>query len=1168
MLGRRSVNLELISLDPELERTIRRARQAQVEMGDNQRNPRVEEHEEHQDAREGNGEQRRAYDVDFTTSLRELFAPTAVSSHSCIVLPPTNATHYDLKPHVIQMLPFFYGLDHENPYSHVKKFKNICATTKFQNFSEESAHLKLFPFSLHDRATEWLDSLAPGSITSWEELLKQFYNKFFPMSRVNEARKGISSFTQDEDEKFSECWARFKDLLMKCPPHGYEKWRLVQFFYQGLSQPNRSMIELMNGGAFLNLTGDLAYKALEKIADNSQHWDFTSCQDKSARTLKKGGILESKGETELAQRMDAIVKRLDALSIGKSVNAANTFPVESCFVCASPMHHAQNCPSMTVFTKMEQVNAFNNFQKPSSGPYSKTYNPGWRNHPNFSWKQNQPTTNQGGVPHAQNHYPPGFSAPYQNHGCTVPPASSSSYQAPASSTQSLEETMKEFMKITGQSISDVRHATMVNTQAIAKIETQIGQIASHLGEREKEKFPSQPMPNPKALTIENSSNSAHGHEQVKSIVTLRSGRQVDNKVGQEEEDHVEPQGKESGGDKGEEAEPSRAIPTVEEPQRSFVPKAPFPKRLRAPKKNAQFAEILEVFKQVQINIPFLDAIQQVPSYAKFLKDLVTVKRKNNVPKKAFLTEQVSSILQCKLPIKNKDPGCPTISCRIGTNQIERALLDLGASVNLLPYSVYLQLGLGELKPTSMILQLADRSEKRPRGIIEDVLIKVDKFYFPVDFIVIDTEPVHNVGSQIPVILGRPFLATANALINCRTGVMKISFGNMTVELNIFDINKQPLDYDEVHPLCLIEEITDEVENEFSLEDPEVECFTQDENDLDLDRLLGQNDVLYEASLEDPEIECFAPSGGDFDIGELLQQTGTMHEPSIEDPEIECFAQHREDMDFEGLLKPVKGVGEPSLEDTMLESFAQLGYNVDFDELVEQAKAILDPCPESQAECGEITELPFPTPYSSAVELPELISGSKWVGPIHVWPRWPSVTMGRKKNNELFQTCVQRGWPGCIHNSKLKAIIRKDHFPPPFIDPLVARSAEYSYYCVSDGYSCYNHVTLDPGKQENTTLTSAFGVFAGCHMPSESCNTPAIESLAEDYKLSAYGRQPIVPFSFCCHFDLVFLFCLCCYCVFQEICLPFKFGGVFSYITPNLRRPSSILSKHIGDNVSF
>jgi hypothetical protein len=213
----------------------------------------------------GNGENRRAYELDFTMSLRELFAPTAVNSPSCIVLAPTSATHYDLKPHVIQMLPSFYDLDHENPYSHVKKFRSIIATTKFQNFSEESVNLRLFPFSLHDRATKWLDSLAPGSITSWQELLKQFYHRFFPMSRVNEARKEISSFTQDEDEKFFECWARFKDLLMKCLPHGYEKWHLVQFFYQGLSQPNCSM----NGGAFLNLTGDLAYKALEKIAANS-----------------------------------------------------------------------------------------------------------------------------------------------------------------------------------------------------------------------------------------------------------------------------------------------------------------------------------------------------------------------------------------------------------------------------------------------------------------------------------------------------------------------------------------------------------------------------------------------------------------------------------------------------------------------------------------------------------------------------------------------------------------------------------------------------------------------------------------------------------------------------------------------------------------------------------
>ncbi|KAH9698193.1 hypothetical protein KPL71_023923 [Citrus sinensis] len=112
---------------------------------------------------------------------------------------------------------------------------------------------------------------------------------------------------------------------------------------------------------------------------------------------------------------------------------------------------------------------------------------------------------------------------------------------------------------------------------------------------------------------------------------------------------------------------------------------------------------------------------------------------------------------------------------------------IGASVNLLPYSVFMKLGLGKLHPTPVVLQLTDRSTKIPRGIVEDVLIQVDKFYFPVDFIVIDTQPIQDSRKHIPIILGRPFLATADAHIQCRTGNMQLSFGNMTMELNIFNI---------------------------------------------------------------------------------------------------------------------------------------------------------------------------------------------------------------------------------------------------------------------------------------------------------------------------------------------------------------------------------------------
>jgi hypothetical protein len=167
--------------------------------------------------------------------------------------------------------------------------------------------------------------------------------------------------------------------------------------------------------------------------------------------------------------------------------------------------------------------------------------------------------------------------------------------------------------------------------------------------------------------------------------------------------------------------------------------------------------MMEVFKQVKINLPLLDAIKQVPAYAKFLKDLCTQKRKsiNHIPKKVLLTEYVSSLIQRNTPPKFKDPESPTISCIIRHSEIDKALLDLGAGVNLLPYSVYQQLGLGELKPTTVILQLADRSIKKPRGVIEDVIIKVYKFFFPMDFIVLDTELVPNPEKLIPVILGRP-----------------------------------------------------------------------------------------------------------------------------------------------------------------------------------------------------------------------------------------------------------------------------------------------------------------------------------------------------------------------------------------------------------------------------
>ena len=197
--------------------------------------------------------------------------------------------------------------------------------------------------------------------------------------------------------------------------------------------------------------------------------------------------------------------------------------------------------------------------------------------------------------------------------------------------------------------------------------------------------------------------------EVKAVITLRSGRELRPVV----------------------PDPAKKAPTMVEPLEEEQPKgeevkhsvpSPFPQALRKRKKSVNQTEILEVLRHVKVNIPLLDMIKQVPTYAKFLKDLCTVKRGLNVNKKAFLTEQVSAIIECKTLVKYKDPGCPTISVNIGSTCVEKALLGLGASVNLLPFSMYKHLGLGELKPTTITLSLADRSIKIPKGTVEDVLI--------------------------------------------------------------------------------------------------------------------------------------------------------------------------------------------------------------------------------------------------------------------------------------------------------------------------------------------------------------------------------------------------------------------------------------------------------------
>ncbi|KAK9001974.1 hypothetical protein V6N11_024667 [Hibiscus sabdariffa] len=229
---------------------------------------------------------------------------------------------------------------------------------------------------------------------------------------------------------------------------------------------------------------------------------------------------------------------------------------------------------------------------------------------------------------------------------------------------------------------------------------------------------------------------------------------------QTSEDHFDPHNTTTGESS---AESSHAKSDKPEEIRS---PPPFPQRLKKQKQDYQFKKFLDILKQVHINLPLVEALQQMPNYAKFLKDMVTRKKRIEEFETAAATETCLALMHNKVPAKKTDPGSFTIGsftieCFIGYNYPTKALCDHGASINLMHKSVFQRLGIGEAKPTTVMLQLADHSYVQPEGKIEDILVKVDKFIFPVDFLILDCEA----DEYIPIILGRPFFSTSRAVID-------------------------------------------------------------------------------------------------------------------------------------------------------------------------------------------------------------------------------------------------------------------------------------------------------------------------------------------------------------------------------------------------------------------
>ena len=204
----------------------------------------------------------------------------------------------------------------------------------------------------------------------------------------------------------------------------------------------------------------------------------------------------------------------------------------------------------------------------------------------------------------------------------------------------------------------------------------------------------------------------------------------------------------------------------------YIPKLPYPERQQRNKQDQKFQDFLNIFRKLTVNIPFAKALEQMLIYAKFMKQILSKKRRLEEFETVALNEKCSAILQKKLPTKLKDPGRFIIPCAIGSSFSCNALCDLGASINLMPLSIYKKLRLGDVQPTTVKLQLADGTYIFPKGEIENILVKVDKFIFLTDFVILEMEEDKNV----PIIMGRPFLATERTLIDvaARDSIMRVN----------------------------------------------------------------------------------------------------------------------------------------------------------------------------------------------------------------------------------------------------------------------------------------------------------------------------------------------------------------------------------------------------------
>ncbi|XP_061358008.1 uncharacterized protein LOC133302269 [Gastrolobium bilobum] len=587
-------------------------------------------------------------------TLKQLATPNVDNEQPLCIRYTNPVVPFELKSGLIHLLPKFHGLAGENPHKHLKEFHIVCSTKKPTGVDEEQIKLRAFPFSLDSGAKDWLYYLPPSSIVSWNDMAKLFLEKFFPSSRATSIRKEISGIRQANGENMHEYWERFKRLCSSCPHHQIPDNLLLVYFYEGLLPMDRNLLDAASGGVLSNKTPNEAKELIAEIVANAQQFGtrasgsavFQVQTSPMQNPIVAAAGASSTDNQRIENRLDELTSMVRQLAVTQTVQPSAQQTNNLCGICCDPSHPTDACPSLHDSGSQVDQSVAAVFPENPQHQHQQQNNP-FSNTYNPGWK-NHPNLiwnqNQQNVPYQSQQ-----NLPFQQRQQFVPPQQRQNFQqfAPQQPMQQQPPVQQQNQQASGSSL------------------------------------PSQTVPNPK------------GTDNV-SAISLRSGKQL-------EEPNQSAVKSSQGGDTG-----SRKQNT--DTSDVHIP-LPFPQRATQSKKQAakaQDKEILDTFRKVEVNIPLLDAIQQIPRYAKFLKELCTNKRRLKGD------ERVSS------------------------------------------------LGLGPLRATGIVVQLANRSSVHPSGVVEDILVRVNNMIFPADFYVLGME------GEIPsstIILGRPFMKTARTKID-------------------------------------------------------------------------------------------------------------------------------------------------------------------------------------------------------------------------------------------------------------------------------------------------------------------------------------------------------------------------------------------------------------------